>query len=293
MSDGTLMGGVKSISTKIGKALEGGDWLGGAVQLGGMLLNNYTRPDSPRIEDYVPEEIPDRDISDFDPSIPLLQMGQADVALKMLGGELPSSVVDQIRATAGERAVQAGYSSSEQRVRNVTARDLGLKQMDMISQGFSYANQLYNRAQAALDQAYSIDSARANQAYDAWAAKYKRIMDQHNNAVEQHNDFWSELTNVGSRYVQSARIAQERKSAKEDTKTAAAKSDQIISDTDKAAAGRMLAESAPDTATNFYYILATMPETLKYDYDMLSLKDFYGKYGISKTDAAKTAPNLK
>ena len=62
---------------------------------------------------------------------------------------------------------------------------------------------------------------------------------------------------------------------------------------DRPEADRMLVESVPDTATNFYYILATMPETLKYDYDMLSLKDFYGKYGMSKTDAARNAPNLK
>ena len=162
-------------------------WMKLLVGLGAEYYRGKNKPKMPKIDAYKPEPMPDRKIEDFAPYLPMMEGMQADTALRMMSGNLPQSVVDQIKSTAGEKAMQGGYSASQGRSRNVTARDLGLNQLDLVQTGMAYADNLYNRAQSGLDQAYSADTAKANQAYDAWASAAELQMARYEDKTSAHN----------------------------------------------------------------------------------------------------------
>ena len=189
------------------------DW-SGLTQLGLQIIGQATAPDNPDIQPFVPPEMPERKLEDFGPFITKMESMQADTALRMMSGELPQSVVDQIKTTVGERALRGGYGASETRTRNVLARDLGLGQLDVIQQGYSMANQLIGRAQGRLQDAYAGDTAQANMAYDAWASSTQIMMDKYRRDANRHNQLIETMSSTVAQSAQRKRI--EKAEAKAD-----------------------------------------------------------------------------
>jgi hypothetical protein len=190
------------------------DWEG-LSQLGLQIIGAATAPKQPDIDPFVPPEMPERKLEDFGPYITEMESMQADTALRMLSGELPQSVVDQIKTTVGESALRGGYGASETRTRNVLARDLGLGQLDIIQQGYGMANQLISRAQGRLQDAYAGDTAMANMAYDAWASSTNIMMDKYRNRANRHNELIEGITSTVAQSTQRRRIEQQESEADE------------------------------------------------------------------------------
>jgi hypothetical protein len=190
------------------------DWEG-LSQLGLQIIGAATAPKQPDIDPFVPPEMPERKLKDFGPYITEMESMQADTALRMLSGELPQSVVDQIKTTVGESALRGGYGASETRTRNVLARDLGLGQLDIIQQGYGMANQLISRAQGRLQDAYAGDTAMANMAYDAWASSTNIMMDKYRNRANRHNELIEGITSTVAQSTQRRRIEQQESEADE------------------------------------------------------------------------------
>ena len=190
------------------------DWQG-LSQLGLQIIGAATAPKQPDIEPFVPPEMPERKLEDFGPYITEMEGMQADTALRMMSGELPQSVVNQIKTTVGERALRGGYGASETRTRNVLARDLGLGQLDIIQQGYGMANQLIGRAQGRLQDAYAGDTAMANMAFDAWASSTNIMMDKYRANANRHNQLIEGMTATVAQSAQRKRIAEQEAKADE------------------------------------------------------------------------------
>jgi|TARA_R100000479_G_C6385778_1_gene202936 hypothetical protein len=217
MSEKQSLSWLESIS---GPASSIGNWFGdnyqGLLALGSAFAKKANRPDYPDVPSYTPEAIPERTVSDFMPYADLITGMQADTALRMLSGELPASVTDQIKTVAGERAIQGGFGASTTRSRNILARDLGLASLDVVQQGMNYSSMLYNRASAALDRAYDADSSRAQQAYDVYASNVRNIMNKYRAKANERSAFIDDITgglgSLGSSMVanKATRIAEQK-----------------------------------------------------------------------------------
>lgn len=205
------------------------DWQG-LIGMGGLILSAATAPKPPKIEAFVAPETPERKLEDFAPYLPVMESMQADTALRMMSGELPKAVEDQIKTTVGEAALRGGYGASESRTRNVLARDLGLAQMNVIQQGYAMSNQLISRAQGRLADAYAGDTAMVNQAYDAWAFNTQQRMDRYRAKAERNANYVEQLTSVAAQSAQRSNLRRQEQESNRRFDEAMARSDALRSE---------------------------------------------------------------
>ncbi len=135
---------------------------------------------------------------------------QSDVALSMLAGELPAAVVDQIETTTGETAYQGGFSASESRTRNVLARNLGFKQMEVINRGIDLARKLTTDAERAYNTAVQGDIARSNMAFDEWSSYSQELTNKYKRKAEEHANRINTTTSILTQGETNRRLQAER-----------------------------------------------------------------------------------
>ena len=190
------------------------------LQTGGSVIKESTRPDAPRIQSYNPEPIKERKLTDFAPYTDVMDKRQANVALRMLSGEIPTEVSDQIRMTAGEKAIQYGRGDSEQRASNVTARDLGLSQLDIMQQGMAYSSELRNRARQDMNDKYQLDVVERNMAFDQWASQTQLQMDNYRSRVAGHDSYANDLLGGVNMFFENKEVKDTQKSIEQQIQAA-------------------------------------------------------------------------
>ena len=187
-----------------------GEYSNELIQVGMQLVGEATKPDAPSVKPYKAMPMPERSISDFNPNIPLFNAMQSDVALSMLAGELPAAVVDQIETTTGEAAYQGGFAASESRTRNVLARNLGFKQMEVINRGIDLARKLTTDAERAYNTAVQGDIARSNMAFDEWSSYSQELTNKYKRKAEEHANRINTTTSILAQGETNRRLQAER-----------------------------------------------------------------------------------
>ena len=163
------------------------------LQLGGAMIKEKNMPDMPNIDPYTPIPLKRRNLEDMAPYTKFMDQKQANIALRMMSGEIPKDVQDQIRMETGERAIQFGYGDSEQRSRNVVARDLGLTSLDIVQQGMAYSSELRNRAKADMNDRYQLDMIERDMHFDQWASNAQLMMDRYRSTIAARNTYANDL----------------------------------------------------------------------------------------------------
>lgn len=166
----------------------------GLLTIGGALFDHLGAPDAPNVKPFSPDPIESKDLSEYLPEIDKLMSQQADIAISMMKGELPSSVVDQVKMFAGEAAQRGGYGSTVARSGNLAARDLGLSALDMMETGQQYAGYLVNQARNMRADDLDVDISNVNMAFDAWASNAQISMDNWRGTVERRSNLISNVT---------------------------------------------------------------------------------------------------
>tara|TARA_Y100000289_G_scaffold64803_1_gene77270 strand:- start:3581 stop:4345 length:765 start_codon:yes stop_codon:yes gene_type:complete len=174
------------------------------IQGGMLIIDELTRPDAPNIPNYKGPEYEELTYSDVDPNMPALISQQSDVALSMLSGELPSSVVEQISTTVGERALQGGFSASEQRTRNLLARDLGREQLDMMRAGSDLFARGFNMTENILNRHAKGQEIRQQLAYNEYASAVENMVNKYKNQLNKHNNRLEQITQIGQQAYQTS-----------------------------------------------------------------------------------------
>lgn len=177
------------------------------LQLGGAMIKEKNMPDMPNIDPYTPIPLKRRNLEDMAPYTKFMDQKQANIALRMMSGEIPKDVQDQIRMETGERAIQFGYGDSEQRSRNVVARDLGLTSLDIVQQGMAYSSELRNRAKADMNDRYQLDMIERDMHFDQWASNAQLLMDRYRSTIAGRNTYANDLLGGANMFFENQKAS--------------------------------------------------------------------------------------
>lgn len=176
----------------------------GLITLGTALLNKQNAPAAPTITPFEAAPMTNKSLSEYIPEIDAMMALESKNALSMMRGELPQSVIDQVKMFAGESAMRGGYGASTTRTGNMVARDLGLTALDMMESGTQYANYLMNQAQ-------SMQTYDAKMTYQAWAANAEQQWNQFQIKADRRANIFEGLLKGATQLSTSAYVSKEKK----------------------------------------------------------------------------------
>jgi hypothetical protein len=182
----------------------------GLITIGAALLGGKKSPSIPSAAPLQSTPMTTKSLSEYLPQIDAMMGLESQNALSMMRGELPQSVIDQVKMFAGENAMRGGYGASTTRTGNMVARDLGLTALDMMESGTQYANYLMNQAQ-------SMQTYDAKMTYQAWAANAEQQWNQFQIKADRRANIFEGLLKGATQLSTSAYITkkEEKKAAQE------------------------------------------------------------------------------
>jgi hypothetical protein len=161
--------------------------LGAGAGIG--LARNFMAPDGDKLPEYKPVKIEDR-LDDLDPGARDSLVMRRSISDRLMTGEIPQEVREQVEMLSAENAWRGGFGMSP-RATNMTARDLGLMSLSLMQQGAEMGAKL---TEMELDMAV----ADANEEYKAFVARYNKKVQKNSQKRQDYDNMWNSILQVGA-----------------------------------------------------------------------------------------------
>ena len=161
--------------------------LGAGAGIG--LARSLMAPDQGSLPKYNPEPLKDR-LSAIDPGALSDITARRAMADRMMTGEIPDEVRQQVEMLSAEKSWHGGFGTSP-RATNLTARDLGLMSLSIMQQGAEMGNKLTD---------FEVDMAinDANEQYKAFVARYNAKVQANTQQTNEYNNTWDSILTMGA-----------------------------------------------------------------------------------------------
>lgn len=164
-----------------------------ALTLGMGAVSKLTAPKAPSMKPFEGKSMAER-MSEIDPTWKTRLTEKSIIASEMMAGNIPKETQDMIEMLSAEKAWQGGFGTSERATR-LTARDLGLYQLQIMQAGMKLSDEV-------TEFTNDMGLSDAEMEWEAYSTGINSALAKYTNEMSGHSSMMEGLMTLGAAAIE-------------------------------------------------------------------------------------------